>query len=185
MASGVPLSNPRYSRMLERTGILFGITTECLHMRLLLFTGILLAVVVLACGCTSSPNSTTPETTVVALDSAATTGAIPDLVGNWTGTAKGYTQKTGFTDYPGSTFSMKVTEQKDRIFTGEFIYADANVTVRSRFGGVVDRDGTQLSFAEENGGYSRGLLVAPDEIELVYVEDGPSFEVAIDTLKRL
>ncbi len=154
-------------------------------MRRIILVGVLLVVAALTCGCVSTPTTTTPDTTSVARDSAATAGAIPDLVGNWTGTSTGYVQGTGFTDYPASTFSMKVTEQKDRIFTGEFIYADANVTVRSRFGGVIDRDGTKLSFAEENGGYSQGTFVAPNEIELIYVADGPSFEVAIDTLKRL
>ncbi len=154
-------------------------------MRRLLLTGILVIIAVLACGCTSTPTVTTPNTTAVATDSATTTGQIPDLIGNWTGTSKGYIMDEGFTDYPGSTFSMKVTEQKDRLFTGEFIYADANVTVKSRFAGVIERDGTQFSIAEENGGYSRGTFMGPNEIELVFVRDGPSGEAAIDTLRRL
>ena len=79
----------------------------------ILCAGILLFAV-LICGCTTTPQESNalPET--------------PDLIGNWTGTMTAYEYGDGYTNYDGAIMTLSVTEQQDRIFSGEFFYTDQN-----------------------------------------------------------
>ena len=143
-------------------------------MKAILYAGVLLLLVVLVCGCMTAP----PSQQVPAV--ATTT---PSLLGTWSGTATGYIEGTGFTNYSGGSMIMRVTDQKDRIFEGQFVYP--NLTGKTvDFAGAIGPDGRTLTLVEQTGGYSSGTLLAPDEIEMIFADDARPFEIAIDQLKR-
>ncbi|MDN7025097.1 hypothetical protein FGU65_09385 [Methanoculleus sp. FWC-SCC1] len=138
---------------------------------------IILIVAVLISGCTTTSQQTT----------AAAAPETPDLVGNWTGTMVGYEYGVGYTNFSGYTITMIVTEQRDRIFSGAFIFTNetgASVWDDAPFAGVVGRDGKTLTLIEDGGGYSTGTVIASDEIELIYADGGDPFNIAINALKR-
>lgn len=137
---------------------------------------IILVIAVLISGCTTTSRQT-----------AAAAPETPDLVGNWTGTMTGYEYGVGYTDFEGYTITMTVTEQKDRVFSGAFIFTNetgASVWDDAPFAGVIGRDGKTLTLVEDGGGYSTGSVIAPDEIELIYADEADPFNIAINALKR-
>ncbi len=111
--------------------------------------------------------------------------AIPDLTGTWTASMAGYEGNTGFTDYPSVTMTMTISEQHGRIFSGYTVFTENGTETRTPIAGVVGRDGRTLSTAEQDGGYCFGEVVGPDELELVYLQDGEQYGVAIDSMKRV
>jgi len=144
-------------------------------------TVLLLILAVITCGCTSSAPAATPATTTPAISGSFP----PDLTGTWQGTTTGYEPVTGFTDYGNSTMTMTVTEQKGRIFAGTFVFGSGNNTETIAFSGVIGRDGKTLTIPEQSEGYCFGEIVAPGEIELIYVADGSRYTSSIDTLKKV
>ena len=136
---------------------------------------ILLIISVLVCGCTTTSQETT--------DAAKT----PYLMGNWSGTMTGYEYGAGYTNFSGYTVTMSVTEQEDRIFSGEFIFTNESgfhVWENAPFAGVIGPDGSTLTLIEYGGGYSSGSIIASDEIELIYADGNDPFNIAINALKR-
>jgi hypothetical protein len=136
----------------------------------------ILVLAVLICGCTT--------TTQVCNTAVAAT---PDLVGNWTGTMVGYDYGERYNDYAGYTMTLRVTEQKDRIFSGEVSFTDPNGTPVwgvTPFAGAVGHDGKTLTMIEDGGGYSTVSIVAPDEIEIIYAYGSDPFQIVIDSLKK-
>lgn len=137
---------------------------------------IALLVAVLICGCTTT--------------SQASTGAAagtPSLLGNWTGTMTGYEYGVGFSDFSGYTITMSITEQKDRVFSGEFIFTNESgfrVWENAPCAGVIGRDGRTLTMIEDGGGYSTASIIAPDEIEIIYADGSDPFQIAVNMLKR-
>ena len=81
-------------------------------MKQIVYALMILTIAVLACGCTT----TTPSSQVVR-------ATIPDLTGNWSGTMKGFIEEKGYTDYPGEAMTMRITEQRGRIFSGEIVFS--------------------------------------------------------------
>jgi hypothetical protein len=143
-------------------------------MKTLVCVSALLIIAILVCGCT-----TTSKKTVVAA------APPPNLLGNWYGNMTGYIEDEGYNDYSGDIMIMRVTEQKDRIFSGDFFFSNQSGYVETvAFAGVISPDGTTLTMVEHGGGYSFGSLIASDEIELDYANDAKPFEVAIDVLKK-
>ncbi len=145
-----------------------------MKLKAILCAGILLFAV-LICGCTTTPQESNalPET--------------PDLIGNWTGTIIAYEDGEGYTTFDGALVTISVTEQQDRIFSGEFFYTDRNgnaIWETAAFAGAIRRDNRTLTMVEEGGGRSFGSLIAPDEMELIYMYGGEPFCVSIDSLKR-
>lgn len=143
-------------------------------MKTVLYAGIFLVLAILICGCTTTPpqeGTHPPEP------------KIPSLVGNWSGTMTGYTEGLGFTDYTGKQITMRVIEQKDRIFAGEFVYTNVSWEPTS-FTGAINHDGMTLTIVEKDGGYSYGTFIQPDEIDLVYADNAEPYEIAIDTLRK-
>ena len=143
-------------------------------MKTILYAGIFLVLAIFICGCTTSPPPEgihPPEP------------KIPHLVGNWSGSMTGYTEGMGFTDYSGKQITMSVTEQNDRLFTGEFVYTNVSWEP-TNFAGVISHDGMTLTIVENGGGYSYGTFINPDEIDLVYADNAEPYEVAIDRLKK-
>ena len=124
--------------------------------------------------------------TTVSQESTAAVAATPSLLGNWTGTMNGYTNGEGYNDWVGYTMTMKVTEQKGRVFSGEFLFLNqSGILSTNTCAGVVGRDGKTLSMVENGGGYSSGSLVAPGEIEFIYSHGAEPFTIAIDSLKKV
>ncbi len=138
---------------------------------------IILIIAVLICGCTT----TSQQTTVAAAPET------PDLVGNWSGTMVGYEYGVGYTNFSDYTITMIVTEQHDRIFSGEFTFTNEtgyHVWDDSPFAAVIGRDDTTFTMVELDGGYTSGTIIAPDEIELIYTDANDPFNIAINALKR-
>jgi ABC-type transport system substrate-binding protein len=129
---------------------------------------------IVAAGCTStgSTNATTQATTA------------PNITGTWTGTMQGYDEGTGFTDYNGETISIVVAEQHDRIFSGKLIFESNGTEQSEDIAGTIGRDGRTLTLVEKSG-YSSGIIVSDNEIELTYMDDGPQFTTAVDSLMKV
>ena len=142
---------------------------------------LLLILAVIVCGCSVQAPAVSPATTATAIS----TPIPPDLTGTWTGPTVGYAPVAGFTTYGNTTMSMIVSEQKGRIFAGTFVFGSGNDTESIPFSGVIGRDGRTLTIPQKTSGYSFGEIVAPGEIELIYVDDGTHYTSSIDTLKKV
>ena len=141
----------------------------------------IIIIAVLTCGCT------TPTPVAVQPTAQPTTfqiTAIPNITGTWSGTMQGYEKNTGFTDYGNETMTMFVTGQQGRLFSGHYTWTSNGTVVTEGFAGVIGPEGRTLSTAEEDDGYSSGII-SGSEIELTWHQAGPQYNVAIDTLKRV
>jgi len=145
-----------------------------------LFITIILCLAILLCGCTA----VSPASTASVPSAIPTTPATPNITGTWTGTMQGYERGTGFTDYPGETMSIVVDEQHGRTFSGHLVFK-SNVTEQSEgIAGTIGRDGRTLTIAEEKG-YTSGIIISDNEIELTYMQDGQQYNIAVDSLKKV
>ena len=143
----------------------------------------ILVLAVLVCGCTT----TNAQNTVAAATPEIPNLVVPNIIGNWTGTMKGYDYGTGFNDYAGYTMTLSVLEQQDRVFSGEVSFTapiGTPVWGVTPFAGVIARDGREITIIENEGGYSSGSLIASDEMELIYADGREPFSIAIDSLKK-
>ncbi len=108
-------------------------------------------------------------------------GEIPNLLGNWTGSYEGYEQGTGYINYTGA--SMTVSEQKGRLFTGNFSDQEQ---WKEGFSGIIALDNKTLYIAEyDHMGYAIGTIISNDMIELDYLEDGEPAGAFIDKFQRV
>ena len=141
---------------------------------------LILVLVVLVCGCTTvSPASTAP------VPSATPTAPVtPNITGHLTGTMQSYDEGTGFTDHPGETISIVVAEQHGRIFSGNLIFKSNGTEQSQDIAGTIGRDGKTLTMVEKSG-YSSGIIVSDNEIELTYMRDGLQYTTAVDSLKKV
>ncbi len=115
----------------------------------------------------------------------ATTGLsaaeIPHLVGNWTGSYEGYEEGTGYMNYTGAL--MTVSEQKGRLFTGNFSDLEQ---WKEGFAGIIALDNKTLYVAEyDHMGYAIGTIISNDTIELDYLENGETAGAFIDRFQRV
>ncbi len=150
-------------------------------------TALLIILTVIACGCTSQAPAAyiaTPAATPPATLASTTAPATPDITGTWNGPTAGYEPGAGYTNYGNSPMSMVVSSQQGRIFAGTFVFTGTNGTESIAFSGVIGRDGRTLTIPQKSGGYSFGEIIAPDQIELIYVEDGTHYTSSIDTLRK-
>lgn len=113
---------------------------------------------------------------------------IPDLTGNWTGFYKGYEEGMGYVE-GNWTFTMVISEQKDRLFTGTFIDIH-NATQEGQesmegFSGAIGLDNKTLYIAEYDSGYDIGTVLSNDTIELLYLDDREKAGAYIDTCYRV
>lgn len=147
------------------------------------FIILLVILAVLACGCTSTAPAV-PATTVSS--DTKTNLAIPDITGNWTSTSNGYDEGTGFTDYPNMDLSLRVTEQHDRLFSGNMVFKyNGSEESTLSIAGVIGRDGRTVTFVEKDAGYSFGTILSPSEIEMTYVDDVSPYSIAVNSFKRV
>ncbi len=143
-------------------------------MKRVVYAGILVLAVVLICGCTT-----------VSQESGAVSAVVPGMIGNWTGSVKAYDDGIGYNNVSGDIMTMRVTEQKDRIFSGEIIFSNqTGYSWSTVFAGVIGHDGKTLSMVQREGGYSTGTIISPDEIELIYMDTTDPFTIGIDSLKK-
>jgi hypothetical protein len=148
---------------------------------------------VLACGCTSatSPASSVPVTTTPHPDPGPNLytipHAIPNLLGNWTGPARGYFEGIGYQETGLATMTMSVTFQKDRVFAGSMLIPYRNGTVRTdKFAGIIAHDGETLRIVEfETNEHNDGWILSENEIELVFMDVGDPEAIIIDSFKRV
>jgi hypothetical protein len=107
------------------------------------------------------------------------------MLGNWTGSAKGYIERAGYRDFSVANLTMSVTEQHDRFFSGTMTFPLANGSTRSEaFAGVIWTGGKSFRIVEYASGHDDGIILSENEIEMVYMDDNdPSF-IMLDTLKR-
>lgn len=124
---------------------------------------------------------------VVLLAAAGLSSArLPDLVGNWTGSAAGYLEGRGYWETSNSSaIVVMIEEQKDRLFTGRMIFRLAEGEQRVEgFSGSIALDNKTLYIAEYDRGYDIGTMISPGEMELIYLEDGETSMAVIDHLHR-
>jgi hypothetical protein len=139
------------------------------------FTLLVVILVVLACGCTAATPAVPPVQAT----------ALPNLTGTWTGPMQGYDEREGFTDHPFLTAVMTVSEQHGRVFSGFIVFRMNSTETKTGFAGVVGRDNRTLTIAEHDGGYCSGEVLAQDEIELIYMQDGSPYSISIDSFRRV
>ena len=109
----------------------------------------------------------------------------PNLVGNWSGPAKGYIEGVGYGESGNVTMMLVITEQKDRLFTGYMVFPLKSGGTRNEgFAGVINRDGKTFRTVEHGSGYCDGTIVSANEIELIYMDDVEPTMLSLDTLKR-
>jgi hypothetical protein len=107
---------------------------------------------------------------------------VPNLVGDWTGIGEQYFKGQGYIG--GLSINMTVAEQKGRLFTGNLTYELNGTETVEGFSGAIGLDNRTLYMAEFNEGFDLGTVVSEDEIELVYLQDGPKAQTEIDRLHR-
>jgi hypothetical protein len=83
------------------------------------------------------------------------------------------------------TITLNITEQKDRLFSGQLSVTGTNDSGSSRqFAAALSNDGKSFTIVEYDGGYDFGTIVSKDAIELMYVNDNHPVAIFIDSLKR-
>lgn len=123
------------------------------------------------------------ERSVAGAKTLLSTPTMPNLVGNWTGTSVGYMDQSGYQVITG-TLALQVTAQEGRLFTGKVMYTVNNTQVVKAVAGVLGRDGKTIQTIEYPSGFTNGVVVTADEIELIFSDTANPTTIAIDTLRR-
>jgi hypothetical protein len=109
--------------------------------------------------------------------------AIPDLLGKWNGTSTGYMKTSGY-QMARDVVSVNITEQKGRLFKGQVSYVMNKTLVSKEFAGVFGHNGQTFKTVESPDGFSDGVVISADEIELIFRDNADPSRVVIDLLKR-
>jgi hypothetical protein len=111
---------------------------------------------------------------------------VPNLVGNWTGSQNGYVNEDGVAKlFENGSSSLVITEQNDRLFTGNLTYTINGAEIVEGLAGAIGLDNKALYIAEFDQGYDIGTIISKDEIELIYLADGEMGQVFIYKLHRI
>ena len=111
---------------------------------------------------------------------------VPNLVGNWTGSQNGYVNEDGVAKlFENGSISLVITEQNDRLFTGNLTYTINGAEIVEGLAGAIGLDNKALYIAEFDQRYDMGTIISMDEIELIYLADGESGRAFIDRLHRI
>jgi len=151
---------------------------------------LLVLLVVLACGCTTTGPSESATPTPhpdPGVQAYTTPHAIPSLIGNWSGPARGYTEGIGYRESGSVHMFMSVTEQNDRFFSGTMMLPLKNGSyMTERFAGVISHDGETLRIMEyDTHEHDDGWILSENEIELIFMYDEEPQSLYIDSLKRV
>ncbi|HPS91017.1 MAG TPA: hypothetical protein PKV33_02570 [Methanothrix sp.] len=103
---------------------------------------------------------------------------LPDMMGNWSGVIDfvGYDQNTAWLPnetvsyWPNEEWSLTITEQKGRSFSGTMIPGLSPLSKEVVLG-VLCSENKSITMVDENG-YWWGDVISPTEIELNYQEVG-------------
>lgn len=135
---------------------------------------LILAGIVLCTGSTAIRTTDTPP------------GGTPDLLGNWNGSGKGYTEGTGYHDLPSSYLTMSITDQKDRFFYGNMTYPLSNGTMKNEgFAGIISNDKKSFQLVEyDNHEHDDGWILSGNEIEMVFMFVEEPQSILLYSLKR-
>lgn len=136
---------------------------------------LLLIGIALSAGCTSS-------SAPVAGTTPASSG-MPSLVGNWTGSYDSYRDTDGF-QASHESLTLTVAEQQGRLFKGYVSFTVNGTTAGKDFAGALSRDGKSFMIIESPDGFSDGVIISADEIEMIFRDATPPARIAIDTFKR-
>lgn len=105
-------------------------------------------------------------------------GQIPNLVGTWTGENSTYSEKKGYSNW---NKTIDISEQKGRIFKGQFTYADGT----KHFFGVIYPDNTSFTWvAVDSQGYNQGRIFGNNTISACYTESGADATVGCAELTK-
>lgn len=119
------------------------------------------------------------------LSASICTAEVPSLVGNWSGSGIGYHNGT-FVKEENDSISLNITQQNDRVFTGNVTFIQENGTIEIKgCAGAIGLDDKTLYMAEFSEGYDFGSIISDDEIELTYLQDGKSTEAFIERYHRV
>jgi len=120
--------------------------------------------------------------TVLSAAPAAAQSSFPDLRGTWTGESESIVTGEANPHHPRSAnsgprydsvpFKLTIDKQDGRRFSGAFASAKFSKTLI----GVVMRNGTVLLVDDD--GYGNGTLLAPDRLELCYLQRGRKGHIA-------
>ena len=104
---------------------------------------------------------------------------IVNLVGDWEGLNKSYSMEKGY-----RTWNKKITifEQNERIFKGNFKYADGE----TNFLGTIRQNNSNFYWVSpESKGYIHGEILNNNTIEVCYTEAYKGAAVGCSILKRI
>jgi hypothetical protein len=103
---------------------------------------------------------------------------VPNLVGTWTGENNTYSDKKGYLTW---SKTVEITEQKGRIFKGQFTYSDGT----KHFFGVIYPDNTSFSWVSvDSKGYNQGRILSKNDISACYIESGADATVGCAELTK-
>ncbi len=137
------------------------------------------SIVILACMCLCAGS--------VTLSTAQDTSTSPPiLIGNWSGSAKGYTEGIGIHEIR-SIQTMSVTEQKGRFFSGLLYEPFMNGTVRTeRFAGIFSPDGQEFHIIHfDSHEHNDGWVISGTEIEMVFMYTEEPQSILLYRFRRL
>lgn len=149
---------------------------------------LLLAGIVLVAGCTSPTPATTPGTQAATPSPTVTATplapVVPDLLGNWSGTSAGYIDQSGYKHFNEPIF-MNVTSQDGHFWKGMLYFPQLNGSlVKKEVAGVIGDDGKTIKTIEYPGGFTDGMVISPDEIEVIFRGQASPSTISIDSLRR-
>ncbi|MCK9608804.1 MAG: hypothetical protein M0R33_20385 [Methylomonas sp.] len=103
---------------------------------------------------------------------------IPNLVGNWSGENKTYSEKKGYASW---IKTIEITEQNGRIFKGHFTYMDGT----KQFFGVIYPDNTSFTWvSSDSKGYNQGRILGTNKLSACYTEAGADATVGCAELSK-
>lgn len=99
--------------------------------------------------------------------------AIPDLKGNWVGTAEMHYKLHGHIKGDNKLMSnMVVLSQEGRVFHGTLDWANKKAPGKDGFSGVIDKDGVTFYMAGHTEGTRIGKLDGPNALTLYILAPG-------------
>lgn len=103
---------------------------------------------------------------------------VPNLLGTWSGENKTYSEKKGYANW---NKTVVISEQKGRIFKGQFTYSDGT----KHFFGVIYPDNISFTWVSLNSnGYNQGRIHSEDTLSACYTESGADATVGCAKLIR-
>ena len=149
---------------------------------------ILVIAAVLAGGCISSAPPS-PVTTVQpqASQTLTTPHGVLNLLGNWSGPARGYTEGVGYRDSGVWNGTMVVTEQRDQFFSGHMVIPYKNGTVRTEgFSGVITPDGNTFRLVEYDlHEHADGWIRSENEIQMIWIMEEEPQSIMVNFFQRM